>query len=281
MNEFRSIPVRLIDQVDRLRPVKEARLHALAADIDVQGLLQPIVVAADGERFTLIAGAYRLSAVDLVLGWDEIPARVIEGADEADRRFAEIMENVNREELSALERAEFLAELDAAWKRLNPAARHGGDRRSANIRAVKQREAEGGDQSAIMALRSEVAEKVGLSRRTFFRALQIARGLTAPAKARLRETPLEDNQSELQKLAALDAKLQAAVCDLLFADPPKAGNVADAEAMARGNARPAAGKNLMSRLNANWDRLPRQERAQFFEARRDEILAHARAEGWI
>ena len=281
MNEFRSIPVRLIDQIDRLRPVKEARLQALAADIDIQGLLQPIVVAAEGDRFTLIAGAYRLSAVDLVLGWDEIPARVIEGADEADRRFAEIMENVNREELSKLERAEFLAELDAAWKRLNPGARHGGDRRSANIRAVKEREAEGGDQSAIFALRSEVAEKVGLSRRSFFIALEIARGLVDATKARVRETPLEDNQSELQKLAKLDAEMQAAVCDLLFADPQKAGSVSEAEAMARGNARPAASKNLLGRLTSNWGRLPRHERAEFLDKHRDEILAHARAEGWI
>ena len=281
MNEFRSIPVRLIDQIDRLRPVKEARLQALAADIDIQGLLQPIVVAAEGDRFTLIAGAYRLSAVDLVLGWDEIPARVIEGADEADRRFAEIMENVNREELSALERAEFLAELDAAWKRLNPSARHGGDRRSARVLAVKEREEAGGDQSVIMALRSEVAEKVGLSRRTFFRALEIARGLADATKARLRETPLEDNQAELLALAKLDAEMQAAVCDLLFADPPKAGSVADAEAMARGKVAGPASKNLLSRVNATWGRLPRDERARFLDSHRDEILAHARAEGWI
>lgn len=281
MNDVRSIPVRLIDMIDRLRPVKEARLQTLAADIEMQGLLQPIVVAPAGERFVLVAGAYRLSAVDLVLGWDEIPATVIEETDEADRRFAEIMENVNREELSKLERAEFLAELDAVWKRLNPAARHGGDRRSENVRGKREEAAKAADQVAILAIRSEVAEKVGLSDRAMRRALLIARGLTAQTTAHLRDTPLENNQAELEALAKLDAEMQGKVCDLLFADPPKAESVAEAEAMARGKVAGPASKNLLSRVNATWGRLPRDERARFLDNHRDEILAHARAEGWI
>lgn len=281
MNDLLSIPVDLIDLGDRLRPVKPEPVELLKADIEMQGLLQPIVVAPAGERFVLVVGAYRLAAVR-ELGWTEIPATVVRDLDEAQLRFAEIMENVDRQELSKLERAEFLAELDAVWKRLNPGARHGGDRRSANVRAKREEVAkEAGDQSAIFALCSDIAESVGLSRRSFFLALKIADGLTTATKARVRGTRFEDHQGELLTLAKLDPEMQAKVCDLLFADPAQAGSVAEAELIARGKERPAAGKNLMGRLNANWDRLPRVERAQFFNARRAEILAHAEAEGWF
>ena len=280
MNDLLRIPVDLIDQGDRLRPVKPEPVELLAADIEMQGLLQPIVVTPAGERYVLVVGAYRLAAVR-ELGWTDIPATVVRDLDEAQLRFAEIMENVDRQELSKLERAEFLAELDAVWKRLNPSARHGGDRRSANVRQVRERETEDSDQGAILALCSDIAESVGLSRRAFFRALKVANGLTVETKARVRGTPLEDNQAELEKLAALDAEMQTKVCDLLFADPPKAGSVAEAELMARGQERRGAAKNLVSRLNANWGRMPRAERLQFIRGHKDEIMELAHAEGWI
>ena len=280
MNDLAHIALDLIDVRDRLRPVKGERVEVLAADIELQGLLQPIVVAPDGDRFVLVAGAYRLAAATR-LRLETIPARIVEGRDDAELRFAEIMENVDRQELSKLERAEFLAELDAAWKRMNPSARHGGDRRSANVRAKREAEAKGSDQDEIFALCSDVAETVGISKRALQLSIEIATKLTAETKVRVRGTRFEDHQAELLSLAKLDAEMQAAVCELLFADPAKAGSVAEAVLIARGQDRPAAGKNLIGRLNSNWDRLPRIERAAFLNARRDEILAHAQAEGWI
>ncbi len=279
MSDFVSVPVHLIDRSDRLRPVKPERVEALAADIDMQGLLQPVVVARRPEgRFRLIAGGYRLAAIE-ALGRTEIDARLIEVETEAQERFAEIMENVDRQELTKLERAEFLAELDAVWKRLNPAARHGGDRRSERVRAV--REQEQGDQGAIFALRSSAAETVGLSRRAFFLALQIADGLTTATKTRVRATPVEDHQADLQKLAALDPEMQSKVCDLIFANPPKASSVAEAILLAEGGAPPQPTDKLYERVSSTWDRLPKRSREAFLDARRDEVLAHARARGWL
>ncbi|SFI80727.1 ParB/RepB/Spo0J family partition protein [Albimonas pacifica] len=280
MNDLLRIPVDLIDLGDRLRPVKPEPVELLAADIEMQGLLQPIVVTPAGERYVLVVGAYRLAAVR-ELGWSEIPATVVRDLDEAQLRFAEIMENVDRQELSKLERAEFLAELDAVWKRLNPSARHGGDRRSANVRQVRERETDGSDQSPILGICSDVAETVGLSRAAFYRALEIAKKLTAATKARVRGTRFEDHQGELLALAKLDAEMQTAVCDLLFADPAKAGSVAEAELIARGQERRAAAKNLVSRLNANWGRMNRTDRLQFVRSHKAEIMELAHAEGWI
>ncbi|MDF2232202.1 ParB/RepB/Spo0J family partition protein [Albimonas sp. CAU 1670] len=280
MNDLQRIAVDLIDLGDRLRPVKPERVEVLAADIDMQGVLQPIVVAPAGERFVLVVGAYRLAAVR-ELGWAEIPATVVRDLDEAQLRFAEIMENVDRQELTKLERAEFLAELDAVWKRLNPSARHGGDRRSANVRAKREEEAKAADQDAIFALCSDVSETVGLSRRALQIAIEIARKMTPESKKHVRGTRFEDHQGELLALAKLDAEIQAKVCDVLFADEPEASSVADAVFLVRGKEKPAGGKNLMSRLNANWGRMHRNERLLFVRNHKDEILDLARAEGWI
>ena len=106
MNDLLSIPVDLIDLGDRLRPVKPEPVELLKADIEMQGLLQPIVVAPAGERFVLVVGAYRLAAVR-ELGWAEIPATVVRDLDEAQLRIAEIMENVDRQELSKLEPGDY------------------------------------------------------------------------------------------------------------------------------------------------------------------------------
>ncbi|SFJ25349.1 ParB/RepB/Spo0J family partition protein [Albimonas pacifica] len=280
MNDLLRIPVDLIDLGDRLRPVKPEPVELLAADIEMQGLLQPIVVTPAGERFVLVVGAYRLAAVR-ELGWTEIPATVVRDLDEAQLRFAEIMENVDRQELSKLERAEFLAELDAVWKRLNPSARHGGDRRSANVRAKREEVAKGSDQDAIFALCSDVAETVGLSKRALQLAIEIATKLTPDTKARVRGTRFEDHQGELLALAKLDAETQAKVCTVLFADQPKASSVADAVFLVRGQEKPAGGKNLMGRLNANWGRMHRNERLLFVRSHKAEIMELAQAEGWF
>ena len=79
--------------------------------------------------------------------------------------------------------------------------------------------------------------KVGLSRRSFFIALEIARGLVDATKARVRETPLEDNQSELQKLAKLApadndlAKLRAEIAHYQRASEKSLGEMRSMEAV--------------------------------------------------
>lgn len=268
-----------IEVEDRLRRLKAHRVEALARDIDFQGLLAPVVLAETDRGFALVDGAHRLAAMRK-LGWTRIPAHVIAGADPAQLRFAEIMANVNREDLTKLERAEHLAALKATWEELNPSARHGGDRRSAAVRAVKEAEAEAQDQGAILALCSEVAEKTGLSRRSFFRAVEIAKGLTDATKDRIRDTWLEDHQAGLQDLAGQTPEMQAAICDLLFSDPPQANSVADAKVLAAGRRLPSTADKLSSSATTAWYRMPRQTREAFLDDRKADILAHARKKGW-
>jgi len=81
----------------------EAELAQLAASITEHGLLQPVVLRRVGDRYQLISGERRWRAATTA-GWDKIPCR-IQQAD--DRQMAElaIVENVQRKDLSPLEKA--------------------------------------------------------------------------------------------------------------------------------------------------------------------------------
>jgi len=85
----------------------EAELRDLAASIQSSGLLQPLVVRpAPGrsDRWELIAGERRFRAVTS-LGWREVPVLVRDATDETLLVLA-LVENLQREALSALEEAE-------------------------------------------------------------------------------------------------------------------------------------------------------------------------------
>jgi ParB family chromosome partitioning protein len=78
-------------------------LQRLADSIRGHGLLQPLVVRPWQGGFQLIAGERRLRAARLA-GWTEVPVTVV---DADDRQMAElaIVENLQRKDLSALEKA--------------------------------------------------------------------------------------------------------------------------------------------------------------------------------
>ncbi|NNC74141.1 MAG: ParB/RepB/Spo0J family partition protein [Acidimicrobiia bacterium] len=79
-------------------------LEGLAASIREVGVLQPIVVRPDGDRYVLVAGERRLRASKMA-GLSEIPA-VIRGTGDATTSLTEaLIENVQREDLSPLEEA--------------------------------------------------------------------------------------------------------------------------------------------------------------------------------
>jgi ParB family transcriptional regulator, chromosome partitioning protein len=88
-------------------------LAELAASLQEHGLVQPIVVRARGDRFQLIASQRRLAAARQ-LGWTSVPARVL---DVEDRQMAEIaiVENLQRRDLDALEKAASFKQYLATW----------------------------------------------------------------------------------------------------------------------------------------------------------------------
>jgi ParB family chromosome partitioning protein len=88
-------------------------LAELADSLREHGLVQPIVVRATGDRYQLIAGQRRLAAARR-LGWERVPARVL---DVEDRQMAEIaiVENLQRRDLDALEKAASFKQYLATW----------------------------------------------------------------------------------------------------------------------------------------------------------------------
>ena len=82
----------------------QEKIEELARSIQEKGVIQPILVRENGEgRYELIAGERRLRAVKH-LGLPEIPAIVRRVAD-ADLLEISIIENIQREELNAIEEA--------------------------------------------------------------------------------------------------------------------------------------------------------------------------------
>ena len=100
-----TLPISRIDgnPFQPRRDFDEAELASLSQSLRSHGLLQPVVVRAHGDRFQLVAGERRLRAA-AAAGWAEVPVKVI-AAD--DRQMAElaIVENMQRKDLNALEKA--------------------------------------------------------------------------------------------------------------------------------------------------------------------------------
>ena len=87
----------------------EVSLNELAESIKNDGLLQPIVVTEDIDGYILIAGERRFRA-SKIAKLKEIRAIVLNSDEQKMRQFA-LIENIQREELNAVELAEAYGEL--------------------------------------------------------------------------------------------------------------------------------------------------------------------------
>jgi ParB family chromosome partitioning protein len=81
-----------------------SRLAELSESIRRDGVLQPILVRAEGDHYEVIAGERRLRAAQLA-GLTTIPARVFENIGERERAVIALVENLQREDLNPLEEA--------------------------------------------------------------------------------------------------------------------------------------------------------------------------------
>jgi ParB family chromosome partitioning protein len=98
--------------IDKVRPnpfqprknFDEAALAELAQSLRSHGMLQPIVVRHSGSGFELIAGERRWRAARIA-GLSELPAVVRAGVTDNDMLELALIENLQREDLDAIERA--------------------------------------------------------------------------------------------------------------------------------------------------------------------------------
>ncbi|MGB4218810.1 MAG: ParB/RepB/Spo0J family partition protein, partial [Bacillota bacterium] len=100
-----SIPIDRIDPNPRQprRDFDVESLTGLAQSIKEHGIVQPLVVRRNGDRYELVAGERRLRAAEMA-GLTEVSAIV---GDFDDRRAMEmtLIENIQREDLNPIEEA--------------------------------------------------------------------------------------------------------------------------------------------------------------------------------
>ena len=150
-------------------------IDALAASIREIGLLNPIAVTEGG---VLIAGRRRLEACKR-LGWEEIEARVL-SLNDLGNELAEIDENLIRDDLSCLERAEHLYRRKEIYEAMHPETKHGGAPGKAGGGKKPKDE-------IISSFASDTASKTGVTPRTVQHEVQIVEKISAEVRDAIRQ----------------------------------------------------------------------------------------------
>ncbi len=137
-NSILDISVHQIDPAEE-QPRKQFdqdKLEALAESIRAHGVVQPVIVRKQGDRFTLVAGERRWRASRIV-GLKTIPAIVKEYTSRDVMEIA-LIENLQREDLNPIEEAEaFLHLMDDFGLTQEEVSRIAGRSRSAVANAVR------------------------------------------------------------------------------------------------------------------------------------------------
>jgi ParB family chromosome partitioning protein len=186
-------------------------LDRLAASVREAGVLQPIVVRPKGDMYELVMGERRLRAARLA-GLDRIPAVVREVPDDRLLEFA-LIENVQREDLNPIEKAQAIGQLIQELELTQEQAgeRLGMDRSTvANLLRllelpgkvrdmVSRGTLSGGHARAILALPSEPA-RIALGQRVVTQGLSVreTERLAASRPARRHRTPPSPEVKQLE-----------------------------------------------------------------------------------
>jgi ParB/RepB/Spo0J family partition protein len=189
-----KIAIADIHVVGRHRDHDPSILGVFIKSLSLVGLQSPITVRRDEKlraevsptAVALVLGYYRFEAAK-ALGWDFIDGFVI-GVDETEARIQQLIENLCRAELTALERAEAVTELvdlvrqrDEAGQLAHPRGRQPHDRGI-----------------------SWASRVLGFTREEIRRSKTIA-SISAEAKSKAKEHGLDKNQSALLEIATEDA----------------------------------------------------------------------------
>jgi ParB family transcriptional regulator, chromosome partitioning protein len=218
--ETGSVPIADIEIGNRVRPLNEAKAQGLAEIFKSTEQLHPITLMLVGNQHRLVAGRHRIRAFE-INGRPFIKAEIYQPETdnpEAEIRLYETVENLARGDLNALDRAAHVTELMAALHKIH------GETRG---RPSKEK-------SAIVApfsLSNEIADKMGLSKRTIFADAELFSGLSERSRKSIAGTKLADNRAQLVLLSKEKPEDQKALLAILLADEPKATSMAAAKAL--------------------------------------------------
>ncbi len=96
-NQYVNLPLSLLDEIDNQPfPINESKIEQIADSIDNVGVIEPIIVVKDGERYKILSGRHRFRACKK-LGRHEIPCYVKDiNADDDIARYIIIATNTDR-----------------------------------------------------------------------------------------------------------------------------------------------------------------------------------------
>lgn len=209
------------------RSLDPDRLKELAASIRAEGILQPVVVRFDApnDRFIIVHGERRFRAAGMA-GLSVVPALIRDVP--ADRRLLQqLMENVVRDDLNAVDRAAALRELrtqlgDPSWDDVATAV---GIRRSRLFQLLGTEKLSLEAQQDIRAgnlseKQSRMLQGLSPARQEAFRELLASGGVSQTLATRLarafRDLPLKDETAETARGGLRQLR------DLVAADEPGA-----------------------------------------------------------
>lgn len=195
------------------RSAKPCRVKALADSILQIGLQHPIGITKDQR---LIHGRHRLEAYAL-LGWQKIPA-VIHDLDDLHAELAEIDENIQRHQLTALEESKALARRKEIYEALYPETKAGKAQAAGSNRKQGKHVA---DNVSATSFADDTAAKTGRSARSVRRDVEIGEGVTDAAAVQLHGSKAADNKSLLRELARLPEQEQVNAAKKLAAGVAK------------------------------------------------------------
>lgn len=177
-------------------------LEELAASLKARGILQPIAVWYDrpNDRYVILHGERRWRAA-AIAGLEIMPAIVREDQASSERLIDQLMENLQREDLNDVDRADGLAHLKeamggVAWERVADAVGIGRTRLFQLLDLLDEKKTPEPEQQAIR--QGDLTEK-------HIRAL---RRVSGPIRDGLRRVIIEDKLSAKEADLAVDALVQ-------------------------------------------------------------------------
>lgn len=274
---FLDLPIREIAvPADRARDYDDASAQMLAAVIAAQGLHHPIRVRRSAKGYTLVSGLLRLRAFEL-LQRDEIPASLSEAASDEAARLEEVMENLGRAELIALDRCHHLYELKRVYDTAHPTASKPGRRGNGTTGSIS--DADGGE---VFGFAAATADKVGLSKQKINLAVRIWTDLAPTSRLRLSGTKLANKQTELKALSEQKPAVQAKILDLILGDDhSEIENVAAALAFLEGGSAVALIDKQYQAVRAAFSKLPEASLDLLVSAEADRLIAALKRVGRI
>ncbi|QQM29078.1 ParB N-terminal domain-containing protein [Martelella lutilitoris] len=263
-----------LDQIaipdDRARDFDPAWAQALGQLISAQGQINAITVRKSNDGYSLVTGLRRLEAHRLI-GLETIRVRLSTAANDDEARLEEVMENLGRNELNALDRCHHLYELKQVYERLHPETRAGTAGALARHGAANE----------IFSFAVDIAEKIGLSTRAIQIAVKIWKDLTPVSRARLAGTAIAEKQTELKLLSAQAGPLQKKVLDLVLSEEHKAKSIQEALDYLNNGVAVAPTEKKFLTISKTISELPDETFDRLMLANEERVIASLRRRGRI